>query len=31
MEPFLHERLAKRGVNLDGKLSPDYSKQDLKN
>ena len=30
MEVFLHERLAKRGVNSDGKLSPDYSKLDLK-
>lgn len=30
MEVFLHEKLAKRGVNQDGKLSPDYSKEDLK-
>tara|TARA_R110002073_G_scaffold89852_7_gene212559 strand:+ start:23195 stop:23641 length:447 start_codon:yes stop_codon:yes gene_type:complete len=30
MEVFLHERLSKRGVNSDGKLSPNYSKQDLK-
>ncbi len=30
MEGHLHERLSKRGVNQDGKLSPDYSKAALK-
>ncbi|NQZ75546.1 MAG: nuclear transport factor 2 family protein [Ekhidna sp.] len=30
MEVNLHERLSKRGVNQDGKLSEDYSKSDLK-
>ncbi len=31
MEGNLHERLSKRGVNPDGKLSKDYSKSALKN
>ena len=30
MEVFLHERLAKRGVNSDGELSPDYSRKAFK-
>ena len=30
MEVTLHERLSKRGVNQDGKLSKNYSKNDLK-
>ncbi len=30
MEVFLHERLSKRGVNIDGTLSGDYSKEDLR-
>ncbi len=29
MEVHLHERLSKRGVNQDGRLSEDYSKSDL--
>ena len=30
MEIHLHERIAKRGVNQDGKLNVDVSKADLK-
>lgn len=30
MEVFLHERLSKRGVNADGTLNFDVSKEDLR-
>ncbi|MBO6523426.1 MAG: nuclear transport factor 2 family protein [Balneolaceae bacterium] len=30
MEVFLHDRLSKRGINADGSLNVDVSKQDLK-
>lgn len=30
MEVFLHDRLSKRGINADGRLSPEYPKEQLK-
>ena len=30
MEVYLHDRLSKRGVNQNGKLSPEYPKEELK-